>query len=113
MRTLIEFPRHELVEGGIEKVRGLQDMIRVIRSNREVVIFNQVMDIFPEHDEVPNGVGFLGNQRIRLGGVPTRKAHSDGIILESIKFPNQEVFLGGQGVVENPSSHVVPLQHFH
>ena len=53
------------MEGGIEEVRRLQDMIRVIRGHREVGILNQVMD---EHDEVPKEVGFQGNQRDRLVG---------------------------------------------
>ena len=44
-------------------------MIRGIRGHREVGILNQVVDILLEHDEVPNGVGFQGNQRIRLAGV--------------------------------------------
>ena len=52
----------------------------------------QVVDVLPEHDEMPNGVGFEGNKGIRLAGVPKREANYDGIIFESIQFSHQEVF---------------------
>ena len=51
-----------------------------------------MVDVLPEHDEMPSGVGFEKNQGMRLGSIPRRETDCDGIILENIQFPQQEVF---------------------
>ena len=51
-----------------------------------------MVDVLPEHDEMPNGVGFERNQEIRLGSIPRWETVCDAIILESIQFPHQDVF---------------------
>ena len=62
-------------------------------------ILNQVVDVLPEHDEMPNGVGFERNLGMMLGSIPRRETDWDGIILESIEFRHQEVFYKcGDGV---------------
>ena len=55
-------------------------------------IMNQMVNVLPEHDEMPNGVRFERNQGDGLGSIPRRETDCDSIILESVQFPHQEVF---------------------
>ena len=41
-----------------------------------------MVDVLPEHDEMPNRVGFERNQGIWLAKFPRREADCDGIILD-------------------------------
>ena len=72
-------------------------------------ILNQMVNVLPEHDEMPNGVRFERNQGVRLGSIPRRKTDYDSIILESVEFPHQEDFERGKGVVGHPGSQVLSL----
>ena len=72
-------------------------------------ILNQMVNVRPVHDEMPNGVGFERNQGIRLGSIPRGETYCDNVISASIQFPHQEVFLRGKGMVGHPGSHVMSL----
>ena len=72
-------------------------------------VLNQMMDVLPKHDEMPNRVRFERNQRVGLGSIPRGETDCDSIILESVQFPHEEVFQRCKGVKCDPGSHVLSL----